>query len=114
MPLSFLTRIAGEDYVFMRFAGEPAPFGVAEGDAMPLSDSYCERMLDGRIASIIPDAIADPHTRVLELTKQLGLRAYAGVPVRLRSGEIYGTMCVVDTRGPIRSSASVMRNCSAS
>jgi PAS domain S-box-containing protein len=98
MPLSFLTRIANDDYVFMRFAGEPAQLGVAEGDTMPLSDSYCERMLDGRIPSIIPDVTADPHTRVLELTDQLGLRAYAGVPVRLRSGQIYGTMCVVDTR----------------
>ena len=72
MALSFLTRITNDEYVFMRFDGEPAPFGVGEGGAMPLSDSYCERMLDGRIASIIPDASADPHTRVLELTSSSG------------------------------------------
>src|ERR1019366_10453647 len=37
-------------------------------------------------------------TRDLDVTRSLGLRAYAGVPVRLRSGEIYGTLCTVDTQ----------------
>jgi HD-GYP domain-containing protein (c-di-GMP phosphodiesterase class II) len=32
------------------------------------------------------------------VTTALGVRAYAGVPVRLRSGEIYGTLCAVDTQ----------------
>ena len=87
-----------DDYVFVRFAGDSTPFGVAEGDAMSLADSYCQRLLDGRIAAIVPDLAADPQTQDLDLTRKLGLRAYAGVPVRLRSGEMYGTLCGVDTR----------------
>jgi HD-GYP domain-containing protein (c-di-GMP phosphodiesterase class II) len=55
-------------------------------------------MLDGRIGSVVHDLAAEPETRDLEITKVLGLRAYAGVPVRLRSGEVYGTLCAVDTR----------------
>jgi PAS domain S-box-containing protein len=98
MPVSFLTRLDGDDYVFVRFAGDLGRFGVAEGDAMPLADSYCQRMLDGRIASTIADLAAEPQTRELELTTRLELRAYAGVPVRLRSGEVYGTLCGVDVR----------------
>ena len=98
MPVAFLTRHHGDDYVFVRFAGEHERFGVAEGDEMPLSCSYCQRMLDGRIAAMVTDLAADPQTRDLELTTRLGLRAYAGVPVRLRSGEVYGTLCGVDTR----------------
>jgi PAS domain S-box-containing protein len=98
MPISFLTRVDGSDQVFVRFAGESERFGVGEGDAMPLACSLCQLMLAGRIASIVADLAADPHTRGLELTSRLGLRAYAGVPVRLRSGEIYGTLSGVDTR----------------
>ena len=44
------------------------------------------------------DLAAEPETRDLEITKSRSLRAYAGVPVRLRSGELYGTLCTVDTR----------------
>ena len=98
MPLSFLTRVCGDEYTFVRFSGEQERFGVAEGDAMPLAGSYCQRMLDGRIGATVADLAADPETLDLQLTRRLGLRAYAGVPVRLRSGEIYGTLCGVDTR----------------
>jgi HD-GYP domain-containing protein (c-di-GMP phosphodiesterase class II) len=82
----------------VRFAGDHARFGLAEGDTLMLADTHCERMLDGRIESIVPDLDADSETRDLEVTTGLGLRAYAGVPVRLRSGEIYGTLCTVDTQ----------------
>ena len=98
MPLSFLTRLDGDEYVFERIAGDEEQFGIAEGKAMPLDGSHCVRMLDGRIGSTVHDLAAEPETRDLEITKSLGLRAYAGVPVRLRSGEIYGTLCAVDTR----------------
>jgi PAS domain S-box-containing protein len=97
MPVSFLTHFGVDHYAFMRFAGDHGRFGVAEGDTMALADTHCQRMLDGRIDSIVPDLAAEPETRVLDVTRGLGLRAYAGVPVRLRSGEIYGTLCAVDT-----------------
>jgi PAS domain S-box-containing protein len=98
MPVSFLSRLDGENYVFTYFAGEPERFGVKEGDAIPLSATHCQRMLDGRIGSAVTDLAANPETRDLDVSRRLGLRAYAGVPVRLRSGEIYGTLCAVDTR----------------
>jgi PAS domain S-box-containing protein len=98
MPVSFLTHFGTDRYAFVRFAGDHARFGLAEGDTLMLADTHCERMLDGRIESIVPDLDADSETRDLEVTTGLGLRAYAGVPVRLRSGEIYGTLCTVDTQ----------------
>jgi PAS domain S-box-containing protein len=97
MPISFLSRLDGKSYVVAQSAGEPERFGVSDGDVMPLSQTPCQRMLDGRIGSTVADLAANPHTRELDLTRRLGLRAYAGVPVRLRSGEIYGTLCAVDS-----------------
>lgn len=98
MPVSFLSRLDGDRYVVSQMTSDRELDGVAEGDAMPLSVTHCQRMLDGRIGSTVPDLRAEPHTRELDLTTLLGLRAYAGVPVRLRSGAIYGTLCAVDTR----------------
>jgi PAS domain S-box-containing protein len=98
MPISFLTRLDGDDYVFERFGGDAERFGIAEGDTMPLADTHCQRMLDGRIATTVSDLAADDETRELIVTKAFGLRAYAGVPIFLRSGEVYGTLCAVDTQ----------------
>jgi PAS domain S-box-containing protein len=98
MPLSFLSRVEGDSYVFAHFAGESEQFGVEEGDSIPLSATCCQRMLDGRIGAVVADLADDPETRDLQVSRRLGLRAYAGVPVRLRSGELYGTLCAVDTR----------------
>jgi len=97
MPVSFLSRLDGENYVFERFAGDPEPLGVVAGDTMRLADTHCQRMLDGRISSIVPDLDANPETRDLKVTTAGGLRTYVGVPVRLRSGRVYGTLCAVDT-----------------
>lgn len=98
MPVAFLAHLDGDDYVFERFAGEHQRLGLAVGDTLPLVDTHCQRMLDGRIDSTVPDLATHPETRDLEVTAGLGLQAYVGVPVRLRSGEIYGTLCAVDTR----------------
>jgi hypothetical protein len=97
-PIAYLTRTDGADCRFVRFAGDSHPLGVVEGGSLPLADSYCERLLDKRIGALVPDTAADPETHDLALTMKLGLRAYAGAPIRLRSGEIYGTLGVVDTR----------------
>jgi PAS domain S-box-containing protein len=97
MPVSFLAHLDGDEYVFERFAGEHQRLGVVAGDTLPLTDTHCQRML-GRIDSTVPDLATNPETRDLEVTAALGLRAYVGVPVRLRSGEIYGTLCAVDTQ----------------
>lgn len=98
MPVAFLSRLDGESYVVAQLAGDGEHVGVEEGDVMPLSVTHCQRMLDGRIGSTVADLATNPKTRELDLTSIVGLRAYAGVPVRLRSGEIYGTLCAIDTR----------------
>src|SRR5450631_3095916 len=98
MPVSFLTHVDADEYVFAHIVGEHGRFGVAAGDTFPLADTHCQQMLDGRIHSTVADLAANAETRDLAVTKSLGLRAYAGVPVRLRSGELYGTLCAVDTQ----------------
>jgi hypothetical protein len=93
----FAGAFASAPTVFASIAGEHERFGIAEGATIQLADTYCQRMRDGRIGSTVADLAAEPETRDLEVTKRLGLRAYAGLPIRLRSGEIYGTLCAVDT-----------------
>lgn len=66
---------------------------IAVGDSGPLEDSYCQRVIDGRLPQIINDAFELPEAMSLEVTAKLPVRAHMSVPIRLSNGNVYGTFC---------------------
>ena len=75
--------------------GPVEQFGLDEGTEVPLQETYCQRMVEGAIPHAIPDARAHPVVGELEATADAGIGSYIGVPVRLRGGRLYGTLCCV-------------------
>lgn len=71
---------------------------VRVGQSDPLEGSYCQRVVDGRLPEIIPDAQALPETLALPATREANVRAHISVPIRLSDGRIYGTFCCFSTR----------------
>jgi len=59
----------------------------------PAGETYCLRVLDGRLPSVIPDVAANALVADLPFTAALGIGAYVGVPVYRRDGSVYGTLC---------------------
>ena len=72
---------------------------IAEGDTMPLADSYCGRVVAGTLSTTISDTRANPITRELAFTEEANVGSYVGVPVSLPDGSLYGTLCCVSA-GP--------------
>ena len=70
---------------------------IAVGDSDPLDESYCQRVVDGRLPPIIPDAAALPAAQELPVTAALPVGAHLSVPIRLSNGQIYGTFCCFST-----------------
>lgn len=68
---------------------------VFPGQRISLPDSYCVRVIDGRLPAVIPDTSADQMTAVLPITRELGLGSYVGVPVLGPGGVTVGMVCVV-------------------
>ncbi len=52
-------------------------------------------MVAGELPNVIPDARADERTRDLPITQLVGIGSYAGVPVVLPDGEVYGMLCCI-------------------
>lgn len=71
---------------------------VRAGLSDPLEDSYCQRVVDGRLPEIIPDAQVLPEALALPATRALGVRAHISVPIRLSDGRIFGTFCCFSSR----------------
>lgn len=76
--------------------GEDAPFAV--GDAFPVEEGYCKRILDERLPPLIHDAAAFPEVAKLACTLQMPIGAHLSVPLRLADGTLYGTFCCFSGR----------------
>jgi len=89
MDVSYCSHLAGVEQVIQRVHGDARSFGLRAGTTIPIGDTFCQRVVDERLPSLIPDAQHDE--RVADLVPALG--SYVGVPVRFSDGRLYGTLC---------------------
>src|SRR5258708_18775226 len=78
MDLAFVGRFTSETEVIEAVAGPIQPFGLEVGAALPLGETYCIRMTDGRIAGIVPDSTGMDELKNLGMTRDAGAAAYIG------------------------------------
>lgn len=70
-------------------------FALPEGLHVPWADTLCKRALDeGQACTTdVPAVWGDS-----EAARELGIQVYVSVPVRLASGELWGTLCAADSK----------------
>src|SRR3954471_21220654 len=100
MEVAYLTEFVGEDQVVRKASADPAGAPrMAPGTRIALSDSLCQRVVEGRMPSRVPDTSSEPETAELPLTREAHIGAYVGVPVRFANGRLYGTLCAASREG---------------
>jgi response regulator RpfG family c-di-GMP phosphodiesterase len=96
MDVAYLTEFGAQAQTIRQVSSaEGGPIGIEEGLEVQLAESYCQRVVDGRLPSVVPDTAQNPVTRDLAVTDDAGIGAYVGVPVRFPDGALYGTLCCV-------------------
>ncbi len=93
MEVAFVSEFSDGRRVF-RYVDSIAdgiPVRVAASD--PLEDSYCLRVVDGRLPELMHDACAVPEARTIAATTAIPVGAHVSVPIRLSDGRVYGTFC---------------------
>jgi EAL domain-containing protein (putative c-di-GMP-specific phosphodiesterase class I) len=93
MDVAFVGRFEDGAEVVRAVAGDAESFGFTEDRRVPLEETYCERVVDGRLSGIVRDAQQNPIVRDLPATREARIGSYVGVPVRLWNGRVYGTLC---------------------
>jgi EAL domain-containing protein (putative c-di-GMP-specific phosphodiesterase class I) len=93
MDVSYVARFQGGRQVYRAVQGDAASFGLQVGTGPQLEDTYCQRMVQGRLPNAVPDSALDARVRDLPATLATGIGAYVAVPLHLASGELYGTLC---------------------
>jgi GAF domain-containing protein len=95
MDVAFVSEFAGDELVFRKLEGDAESFGWQEGESFPIDESYCKRVLDGRVPRVVPDAKREEATRDLRVTSEADMGCYCAVPLVLSDGRLYGTLCCV-------------------
>lgn len=96
VPSVMINRLDPPDLeVFRSNTGPDNPF--PSGTRMPLMGVYCEAAAKRRRKVQVVDARKDPEWADSP-TAQAGIYAYLGYPLFWPGGEIFGTLCVIDTQ----------------
>jgi EAL domain-containing protein (putative c-di-GMP-specific phosphodiesterase class I) len=95
LEVAWFSRFADGKQILDHVNGEGAAFGLTSGVSGPYSESYCSRVVSGDLPNIVPDIRGDERTRDLPITRSIGVGSYAGVPIVLPGGEVYGMLCCI-------------------
>lgn len=96
MDIAFVSEFLGDKRVFHHVSlSALSPAKLSDGDADVRGDSYCQRVVDGRLPGVIADTSSLCAAADLAITRTLGIGAFMSAPVVLDDGTVYGTVCCI-------------------
>lgn len=98
MEMGFISEFIGGRRVFRYVESADGSGCIDVGASDPLEESYCHWIVQGKLPQLMRDPADHPFTAVLSVTESLPVGAHLSVPIRLRSGEVYGTFCCFSTQ----------------
>ncbi len=102
MEVAFISQFKAGDRIFRYVDSLPSFQPICVGNANPLEDSYCQRVVDGRLPGLIQNAQENPEALTLEATRALPVGAHLSAPIRIEGDQVFGTLCCF-SRTPDRS-----------
>lgn len=92
MDVVFVSEfVDGRRVVRQIAAAGDSPIQVGMSD--PLEESWCQRVVDGRLPQFIADASLDPVAALLLKKIPFPVGTHISTPVVLNNGQVYGTLC---------------------
>jgi diguanylate cyclase (GGDEF)-like protein len=71
---------------------------LLENRGSPRDWSFCTHVVQGRAPLVVPDVLVHPSFKNNKLVLEGALRSYAGVPLETPSGDILGSLCIIDEK----------------
>ncbi|MBS1665201.1 MAG: GAF domain-containing protein [Bacteroidetes bacterium] len=73
-------------------------FGLKAGGELEVKSTICDEIRDSGRAVIIDDVDSDAHFCRHHTPLQYGFKSYISIPIFLKNGEFFGTLCAIDPR----------------
>jgi len=95
-PTALMTLVDRDRQFFKSQVGLPQPWAAARQTR--LSHSFCQWVVSGNEELVIEDAREHPVLKSNLAIKDIGVIAYAGVPLNANTGQSIGSFCAIDSR----------------
>lgn len=93
--LWMITRKKNEDWIVLQSEGEG--FDLKSGSTLRWADSICSEMTSDNGPSITPNLEQFPIYASAPIARKLSIKAYIGFPLFDKNGELFGTLCALDS-----------------
>lgn len=92
MDVAFVSHLRGGRRYLVTVDTRAGAEVIAAGDSAPADESFCQRVIDGRLPESIQDVSKLPQASELPATP-FAIGSHLSTPVVLGNGSVYGTMC---------------------
>jgi len=96
VPVSLVSLVDVERQFFASQVGLGEPFATER--QTPLSHSFCQFTVTYRKPFVVVDARHHPLVAANLAVTEMGVAAYAGVPLITKSGQAIGSLCAIDEK----------------
>ena len=93
MDVAYTSEIVGDEMALRALEGDGESFFISQGASLPSEQTYCQRVMDGRLPNVIPDVRGDDRAASMPITQIADVGAFTSVPLRFSDGRLYGTLC---------------------
>jgi GAF domain-containing protein len=98
VPAGLITRISGSEIeIFLSSDSNGNPYYEGIKAKYPDSGFYCEWVAMHRQMMLLPDARKDPLWRD-NAAISMNMVSYLGLPIKRPDGEVFGTICFLDSK----------------
>jgi GAF domain len=95
-PVALVSLVDSDRQFFKSCLGLPEPWATRRGS--PLTHSFCQHAVANREPLLVTDARVHPVLRDNLAIRDMGVIAYAGIPLIDTDGHALGTLCVIDSQ----------------
>ncbi len=97
MQVAYLSEIVDGQSIFRAVSAPGFEALVSPGTTMPLSEVYCQHILDGVLPNLITDTSQHPVAVAMPITQSVPIGSHMSLPVYREDGKVYGMFCCLRT-----------------
>jgi GAF domain-containing protein len=95
-PIGLVSLVDQNRQFFKSCVGLPEPFATSR--ETPVSHSFCQHVVASGKPLIVENARDNPLVKLNPAIEELGIVAYAGIPLTTSEGHTLGSFCVIDSK----------------